>query len=79
MAKNKVEMINRKEYDRIRRMDHRQMSEFVAEIYRKGYMAGKKEGEDFTEREIRNALLSVKGIGEKKVADIIRAIAATRK
>lgn len=74
MAKNKVEMINRKEYDRIRRMDHSQMSGFVAEIYRRGYTEGKKDAGGFTETEIRNALLSVKGIGEKKATDIVRAI-----
>ena len=78
MAKNKVEMINRKEYDRIRRMDHSQMSGFVAEIYRKGYTEGKKDAEGITETEVRNALLTVRGIGEKKEADIIRAIAIVK-
>lgn len=74
MAKNRVTLINRKEYERIRKMDHRQVSEFVAGVYQEGYNDGKKERENFTEPEIRSAILSVKGIGEKKVNDIMQAI-----
>lgn len=74
MAKNRATLINRKEYERIRKMDHSQVSEFVAGVYQEGYNDGKKEGKNFTEPEIRNAILSVKGIGEKKVNDIMQAI-----
>ena len=79
MAKNKVELINRKEYDRIRKMDHSQMSGFVAGIYQKGYAAGKKSAEGLSEAEIRSAILSVKGVGEKKADDIMQAIVAADK
>lgn len=79
MAKNKVEMINRKEYDRIKKMDHSQMSNFVAGVYQKGYTAGKKSAEGLNESEIREAILAVKGIGEKKAEDIMQAIIAADK
>ena len=79
MAKNKVEMINRKEYDRIRKMDHSQMSNFVASVYQRGYVAGKKAAEGLTEAEIRKAILGVKGIGEKKSEDIMQVIIAADK
>lgn len=79
MAKNKVELINRKEYDRIRKMDHSQMSRFVSGVYQKGYAAGKKAAEGLTEPEIKNAILSVKGVGEKKADDIMQAIIAADK
>lgn len=74
MAKNRVDMITRKEYDRIRKMDHNQMSLFLTDIFQKGYAAGKKEAEGLTETEIRNAVLTVKGIGEKKADDIMQKI-----
>lgn len=74
MAKNRAELINRKEYDRIRKMDHSQMSEFIAGIYKKGYTAGKKDAEGLSESEVMQAILQVKGIGEKKVNDIVQAL-----
>lgn len=74
MAKNKVEMINRKEYDRIKKMDHSQMSGFVAGVYKKGYTAGKKDAEGLSESEVMQAILQVKGIGEKKANDIVKAL-----
>lgn len=74
MAKSKVEMINRKEYDRIKKMDHSQMSGFVAGIYQKGYDAGKKSAEGLSESEVMQIILQVKGIGEKKANDIVQAL-----
>lgn len=74
MAKSKVEMINRKEYDRIRKMDHSQMSGFVEGIYQKGYAAGKKSAEGLSESEVMQIILQVKGIGEKKANDIVQAL-----
>lgn len=79
MAKNKTELINRKEYDRIRKMDHGQMSGFVEGVYQKGYAAGKKDAEGLSETEIRNAIMGVKGVGEKKADDIMQAIIAADK
>lgn len=74
MAKGKAEMINRKEYDRIRKMDHSQMSSFIAGVYQKGYVAGKKSAEGLSEPEVMQVILRIKGIGEKKANDIVQAL-----
>lgn len=74
MGKSKVNLITRKEYERIRKMDHTQMSVFVSDIFQKGYTAGKKEAEGLNEEEIRCAVLNAKGIGEKKADDIMQKI-----
>lgn len=68
--------INRKLYKDIKKMDHGQMSRFCQDLYAKGYAAGKKDAEGLTEQEIREAILSVKGIGEKKADNIMQAIIA---
>lgn len=71
MRKNEL---NRKMYQRIRKMDHSQMSEFMENLYKEGYAAGAKATEGLTETEIRDALAGIKGIGEKKIDDIIGAM-----
>lgn len=74
MAKNKTELINRKEYDRIRKMDHGQMSMFCRDMYLKGYNAGKQEASGLSESEVQQVILQIKGIGEKKANDIVKAL-----
>lgn len=74
MAKKKFES-NRKDDLNIKKMDHHQMSLWAESIYKTGFEDGKKAsvpGLDISL--IKKTLLSVKGIGEKKAADIIIAI-----
>ena len=67
-------VLNRKKYQSIRKMDHGQMSAFCETLYKEGFENGKKAAEGLTVDEVREAILNVKGIGEKKAADIIAAI-----
>lgn len=66
--------LNRKTYKDIKKMDHNQMSGFCQSLYLKGHEAGQKESAGLSETEVKEALLQVKGIGEKKLADILEAL-----
>lgn len=70
--------LNRKEYNKVRKMDHGQMSDFCSRIYQRGYDAGKKESAGFSEAELREVVLGVKGIGEKKAEDIVQTLIAAQ-
>lgn len=76
MGKIKGFLLNRKQYERIRKMDHCQMTLYVESIYKSGYVDGKKDAEGLTANEIREVLLQVKGIGEKRVDTIVLALEA---
>ena len=67
-------MLNRKRYQEIRKYDHNQMTQFLANLYREGVSDGKKSSEGLTMDELREAVLQVKGIGEKKAAEIVAII-----
>lgn len=71
--------LNRKEYKKVRKMDHGQMSDFCSRIYQRGYEAGKRESAGLLEAELREVVLGVKGIGEKKAEDIVQALIAAQK
>ena len=71
--------LNRKEYKKVKKMDHGQMSVFCSRIYQKGYEAGKKELAELSEAELREVVLGVKDIGEKKAEDIVQALIAAQK
>lgn len=64
-------VINRKEYQAIKKKDHNQMNLYLQEIYKNGYTDGVKSVPGIDIAEIKKALLSVKGIGEKKAKDIV--------
>nr|DAP36387.1 MAG TPA: hypothetical protein [Caudoviricetes sp.] len=74
MAIQKDIVINRKEYQNIRKMDHNQMNLYLQEIYKNGYAEGVKSVPGIDITEIKKTLLSVKGLGEKRVADILEAL-----
>ena len=73
MAKKSFEL-NRKEYLNIKRMDHHQMTLWAESMYKSGFEDGQASVPGLDISLIKKALLSVKGIGEKKAADIIIAI-----
>lgn len=52
MGKIKGFLLNRKQYDRIRKMDHCQMTLYVESIYKSGYADGQKAAEGLTALEI---------------------------
>nr|DAO56919.1 MAG TPA: cAMP-activated global transcriptional regulator [Caudoviricetes sp.] len=74
MAIQKDIVINRKEYQNIRKMDHNQMNLYLQEIYKSGYAEGVKSVPGIDITEIQKVLLSIKGLGEKRVADILEAL-----
>jgi len=67
-------VLNRKVYKDIKKMDHSQMSAFCENLYKNGYVDGKKAAEGLTVDEVKEVLASVKGIGEKRVEIIIQAL-----
>lgn len=70
--------LNRKTYKNVRKMDHGQMSAFCESLYKKGYKAGKQEVLTLSDEEITQAILQVKGIGEKKANDILQALSLAK-
>lgn len=76
MGKIKGFLLNRKQYERIRKMDHCQMTLWAESLYKSGYADGKKAAEGLTASEISDTLLAVKGLGEKRVSTIIAALEA---
>ena len=54
------------------------MNEWAEKIFDYGYKVGADQNKGITDQEIREALSTVKGIGEKKIEAIMEAIAAKR-
>lgn len=78
MAIQKDIVINRKEYQNIKKKDHNQMNVYLQNIYKNAYMDGFKDGTESVPgidiAEIQKILLSIKGLGAKRVADILEAL-----
>ena len=78
MAIQKDIVINRKQYQNIKKMDHNQMNVYLQNICRNAYMDGFKAGTESVPgidiAEVRKTLLSVKGLGEKRVEAILSAL-----
>lgn len=75
MAKKKRRFeLNRKAYDRIRKMDHNMMQDYVADIYERGYTDGAEQNKALSPEEMKEKIIRVKGIGEKKADIIVEAL-----
>ena len=78
MAIQKDVVINRKEYQNIKKMDHNQMNLYLQNIYKNAYMDGFKAGTESVPgidiSKISEILLGIKGLGVKRVADILEAL-----
>ena len=78
MAIQKDIVINRKEYQAIKKKDHNQMNVYLQNIYKNAYMDGFKAGTESVPgidlSQIWGILLEVKGLGEKRVETIIKAL-----
>lgn len=79
MGKIKGFVLNRKQYQNIRRMDHCQMSLWAESVYKSGFKDGQEATPGLTSQEIREALLPVKGIGEKRMDAIVDALSLALK
>lgn len=71
--------LNRKQYEKIRKMDHNQMQEYFKSVFSSGYEAGVKAASE--KREVpeliglEDDLLSIRGVGSAKarfICDIVR-------
>lgn len=78
MAIQKNIVVNRKEYQNVKKMDHNQMNLYIQSIYKSAYMDGFKAGTESVPgidiAEIQKVLLSIKGLGAKRVASILEAL-----
>ncbi len=67
--------LNREQYKRVKRMDHKQMEDFICNTYNEGYTDGKAAAEPKIKScDIANVLNDIKGVGTKKAAEIMAAV-----
>ena len=73
LTKDKVK---RKDFEAVKRMNINQFEKFCESLYLQGMEAGKASYTEtsISTTEIKNILLSTKGIGEKRAAEVINAI-----
>lgn len=80
---SKENILNRKIYKDIKKYDRQQMEAFVESIYTSGFNDGVEKYEKLDKRKdidfnkLRGKIGAIKGIGEKKLDDIMKAIADT--
>ena len=67
-------VLNRKMYNDIKRMDHQEMSNYLSRYYMNAYDQGKEDAEGLKADELREVLLTVKGIGPAKTENIMVAV-----
>lgn len=67
--------LNRVQYKNIKRMDHKQMKDFIVNMYNEGYEDGiKTAGNRVKPSDIASVLVDIKGVGTKKAAEIMAEI-----
>nr|DAR65024.1 MAG TPA: 5'-3' exonuclease [Caudoviricetes sp.] len=74
MAIQKDIVINRKQYQNIKKMDHNQMNLYIQSIYKSGFEDGKAAVPGIDIKYIADIVRGVKGVGEKRAADIVKAL-----
>lgn len=74
MAIQKDIVINRKQYQSIKKMDHNQMNLYIQSIYKSGFEDGKAAVPGIDIKYIADIVRGVKGVGEKRTADIVKAL-----
>lgn len=67
-------VLNRKMYKDIKRMDHQEMSNYLSRFYMNAYDQGKEDAEGLKADEMKEVLLTVKGIGPAKTENIMEAV-----
>ena len=72
--KGKMPEINRELYKSIKKFDRQQFTSFCTDLYKYGYEDGQNSvpGVDLTQ--IKEAIASTKGIGEKKLEQIMENV-----
>ena len=68
--------ITRKDYDKVKKFDRQQFTSFCTDLYKYGYEDGMVSVPVMDLNQIKEAIASTKGIGEKKLEDIMENIKA---
>lgn len=72
---NKGLKLNREQYKKIKIMDHKQMENFMRNIYSEGCAAGKAAAQQKVKAsDIASVLAGIKGVGTKKASEIMEAV-----
>lgn len=68
--------LNRKEYLKMKKMDHNQMNLWAEKIYRNGFEDGEKAADKgaLTFEDVHEALTGIKGLGEKRISAICEVL-----
>jgi hypothetical protein len=67
--------LNREQYKSVKRMDHKQMEDFICNTYNEGHEDGRKAAEPrIKPSDIATVLIDIKGVGTKKAAEIMAAV-----
>ena len=68
--------ITRQQYKNFKRMDHKQVEDFIVNLYNEGFSDGKEAvgAKRIKPSDIAIAITEVKGIGTKKAAEIMAAV-----
>lgn len=74
MRYKRGEVLNRKLYKDIKKMDRIQMETYVFSLYEQGYNDGRASVPGIDLSKVREIILSVKGIGDKRADEIIRIL-----
>lgn len=74
--KNRNYMITRAKYKAIKAYDHKQMEEFLTDVYKNGYKDGRDSVPGIDVQDVIQAISETKGIGEKKLAAIKESVEA---
>lgn len=76
MAKREQWELNRKKYQEVCKMDHKEMEMYLNAVYRKGLVAGEKVAGSFDVNICLEAISEIKGIGPAKIEQIRLAMIA---
>lgn len=82
-----MKAVNFQTYKQIRKMSLNDLNKWVLSIYKSGYLDGLQEGESesviadecvaaLTDERLKEILLSIKGIGEKRAEMVLSAVLA---
>ena len=66
--------LNRKEYERVKKMDHSQMQQWASDIFTKGQQSMEVAPVQQLPEDAMERLLNIKGIGEAKADMILDAL-----
>ena len=78
MESNSKRLLSRATYKRIKVMNRDELSDFIADIYGRGFEAGRKAGTpDILMRTFRETLMSIDGIGPTRADAIMKKLGDT--